>query len=124
MEPLSRKIDLLQEQLEETMKQRLSMITRQVREIKAHEDEIRQIKRKLENFDRYASTGNLAANQSRAQTMVVFERVAISILFFYMCRFPSAAPSRIFALSSGRGEADQHQVRCQTSHFSTRYVFA
>ena len=61
IEPLSRKIDLLQEQLEEAMKARLAMITRQVREIKAYEDEIRQIKRKLENFDRYASTGNLAA---------------------------------------------------------------
>ena len=64
IEPLSRKIDTLQEQLEEAMKQRLSMITRQVREIKAYEDEIRQIKRKLENFDRYASTGNLLAQSA------------------------------------------------------------
>jgi prefoldin subunit 5 len=60
MEPLSRRIDSLQEQLEEAMKTRLSMITRQVREIKAREDEMRIVKRKMENFERYASTGNLA----------------------------------------------------------------
>ena len=75
IEPLSRKIDLLQEQLEEAMKQRLAMITRQVREIKAYEDEIRQIKRKLENFDRYASTGNLAGTK--------FERKNILCIFYF-----------------------------------------
>ena len=32
---------------------------RQVREVKNVEDEIRQLKRQLDNFDRYASTGNL-----------------------------------------------------------------
>ena len=37
------------------------MITRQVREIKNMEEEIRQMKRKLENFDRYASAGSLNA---------------------------------------------------------------
>ena len=37
------------------------MITRQVREVKNIEDEIRQMKRQLDNFDRYASTGNLVA---------------------------------------------------------------
>ncbi len=52
-------IDCLHEQLEEAMKSRLSMITRQVREVKNIEDEIRQMKRKLENFDRYASSGTL-----------------------------------------------------------------
>jgi hypothetical protein len=35
------------------------MITRQVREVKNMEEEIRQMKRKLENFDRYASAGSL-----------------------------------------------------------------
>ena len=39
------------------MKARLSMITRQVRIVKNAEEEIRLMKRKLENFDRYASTG-------------------------------------------------------------------
>ena len=37
------------------------MITRQVREVKNMEEEIRQMKRKLENFDRYASAGSLNA---------------------------------------------------------------
>ena len=32
----------------------------QVREVKAQEEEIKQVRRKLENFDRYASSGNLA----------------------------------------------------------------
>ena len=48
---------------------RLSMITRQVREMKNMEEEIRQMKRKLENFDRYASAGSLntvsASNNSK-----------------------------------------------------------
>ncbi len=35
------------------------MITRQVREVKNMEEEIRGMKRKLENFDRYASAGSL-----------------------------------------------------------------
>ena len=55
IETMTRKIDTLQEQLEEAMKSRLSMITRQVRIVKNAEEEIRQLKRKLENFDRYAS---------------------------------------------------------------------
>ena len=38
---------------------RLSMITRQVRIVKNAEEEIRQLKRKLDNFDRYASAANL-----------------------------------------------------------------
>merc|ERR1711963_512238 len=59
IETMTRQIDSLQEQLEEAMKARLSMITRQVRIVKNAEEEIRQMKRKLENFDRYASTGNL-----------------------------------------------------------------
>ena len=59
IETMTRQIDSLQEQLEEAMKARLSMITRQVRIVKNAEEEIRQMKRKLENFDRYASTGSL-----------------------------------------------------------------
>ena len=39
---------------------RLSLITRQVREVKNMEEEIRQMKRKLENFDRYASLNNVS----------------------------------------------------------------
>jgi hypothetical protein len=35
------------------------MITRQVRIVKNAEEEIRQLKRKLDNFDRYASAANL-----------------------------------------------------------------
>ena len=55
MEPLSRRIDSLQSQLEEAMKTRLAMITRQVREIKAREDDVRVAKKKLDNFERFAS---------------------------------------------------------------------
>merc|ERR1719266_1590073 len=59
IETMTRQIDTLQEQLEEAMKSRLSMITRQVRIVKNAEEEIRQLKRKLDNFDRYASAANL-----------------------------------------------------------------
>lgn len=61
IEPLSAKIDLLQTQLEEAMKQRLAIITRQVREIKKKEEEIRQLKKKLENFDRFTRSPRKAA---------------------------------------------------------------
>ena len=48
-----------------------SFIFRQVRIVKDAEEEIRQLKRKLENFDRYASASNL-------QNQVSFSSVAIS----------------------------------------------
>ena len=70
IETMTNKIDTLQEKLEEAMKTRLSMITRQVRIVKNAEEEIRQLKRKLENFDRYASSGNIQN--------VSFNSVAIS----------------------------------------------
>ncbi len=62
IENLTRQIDDLQEKLEEAMKSRLSMITRQVRVVKNAEEEIRQMKRQLENFDRYASSSNLQSH--------------------------------------------------------------
>ena len=45
---------------------RLAMITRQVREIKAKEDDVRVAKKKLDNFERFAAStaGNAAANPS------------------------------------------------------------
>ena len=43
---------LKQDQLDEAMKSRLTMITRQVREVKNVEDEVRQMRRQLDNFDR------------------------------------------------------------------------
>ena len=64
IENLTRQIDDLQEKLEEAMKTRLSMITRQVRVVKNAEEEIRHMKRQLENFDRYASASNLHNQQS------------------------------------------------------------
>nr|ACO12369.1 E3 ubiquitin-protein ligase SINAT3 [Lepeophtheirus salmonis] len=60
IEPLIIQIESLQSQLDEAMKKRMSMITKQVRKVKIVDEEIRQIKRKLDNFDRYASTGNLS----------------------------------------------------------------
>jgi hypothetical protein len=41
------------------------MITRQVREVKNLEEEIHQMKRKLDNFDRYASLGNVSQQQQQ-----------------------------------------------------------
>ena len=82
IETMTRQIDLLQEQLEETMKSRLSMITRQVRIVKNAEEEIRQLKRKLDNFDRYASATNLP-------TSVNYNTVAVSP----MAMTPSCAHS-------------------------------
>ena len=62
MEPLSTRIDSLQSQLEEAMKARLAMITRQVREIKAREDDIRVAKKKLDNFERFAAAAPASGN--------------------------------------------------------------
>ena len=78
IENMTRNIDSLQEQLEEAMKNRLSMITRQVRIVKNAEEEIRQLKRKLDNFDRYASASNIQ------QPPISYNSVAIS---------PMATPS-------------------------------
>jgi hypothetical protein len=65
IETMTMQIDTLQEQLEEAMKARLSMITRQVRVVKNAEEEIRQMKRKLDNFDRYATSTNLVHQQAQ-----------------------------------------------------------
>ena len=62
IETLTGQIDSLRDQLEDAMKARLTIITRQVREVKNVEDELRQMKRQLDNFDRYASTGNLSSS--------------------------------------------------------------
>ncbi|TRY78574.1 hypothetical protein TCAL_01709 [Tigriopus californicus] len=59
--PLSAKIDVLQNQLEEAMKQRLTLITRHVREIKGVEDEIKQMKKKLDNFDMYTDLSTITS---------------------------------------------------------------
>ena len=75
---MTRNIDSLQEQLEEAMKNRLSMITRQVRIVKNAEEEIRQLKRKLDNFDRYAAASSKSSNQAPQQPPVTFNSVAIS----------------------------------------------
>ena len=74
MEPLSTRIDSLQSQLEEAMKTRLAMITRQVREIKAREDDVRVAKKKLDNFERFASAPvpGSALNPSRQQGRLIF----------------------------------------------------
>ena len=86
IESMTRNIDSLQEQLEEAMKNRLSMITRQVRIVKNAEEEIRQLKRKLDNFDRY----NQPIQQPAPQ--ISFTSVAIS---------PMATPSMGLAASMG-----------------------
>ena len=78
IESMTRNIDSLQEQLEEAMKNRLSMITRQVRIVKNAEEEIRQLKRKLDNFDRYAAASSKSSNQAPQQPPVTFNSVAIS----------------------------------------------
>ena len=74
MEPLSTRIDSLQSQLEEAMKTRLAMITRQVREIKAREDDVRVAKKKLDNFERFASAPvpGSALHPSRHQGRLIF----------------------------------------------------
>ena len=52
IEPLSRQIDILQAELEEAMKKRMTLITRHVREVKAKEEEISRLKKKSDNFER------------------------------------------------------------------------
>ncbi|XP_023338524.1 uncharacterized protein LOC111709147 [Eurytemora carolleeae] len=52
MEPLTKEIDRLQLALDQSMKKRLAMITRQVSEVKRLEDDLKISKRQLDNFDR------------------------------------------------------------------------
>ena len=99
IESMTRNIDSLQEQLEEAMKNRLSMITRQVRIVKNAEEEIRQLKRKLDNFDRYAA--KVPSNQAPPQPPVTFSSVAISPMMS-----PSTGGARSMgSLNTGGGES-------------------
>ena len=52
------------------------MITRQVREIKAKEDDVRVAKKKLDNFERFAasSAGSAAPNPLQRQVQARFEQ--------------------------------------------------
>ncbi len=53
MEPVSSRVDSLQEQLDQAMKRRMAMITRHVREVRDREEDIGRVRRKLENLDRH-----------------------------------------------------------------------
>ena len=53
------------------------MITRQVRIVKNAEEEIRQLKRKLDNFDRYASATNLPTGLENLIDWTVSKKISI-----------------------------------------------
>ena len=95
MEPLTREIDVLQSSLEEAMKKRLKMITRQVNEVKNLEDEIQLSKKQLDSFDRLYGMGG--ANSPVIPSNNIFEK-DFECPVCYDVMLP---PSRIFQCNNG-----------------------
>lgn len=94
MEPLTKEIDRLQASLEDAMKKRLSMITRQVSEIKNIEEELRASKKMLDKFDRnYGMGGSSPVPQTNNILDKDFECP--------VCYDEMAPPTRIFQCSNG-----------------------
>jgi len=95
MEPLTREIDVLQTSLEEAMKKRLKMITRQVNEVKNLEDEIQITKRQLDSFDRLYGMGGLDSPMLPPNN--IFEKD----FECPVCYDVMVPPSRIFQCNNG-----------------------
>ena len=95
MEPLTREIDVLQTSLEEAMKKRLKMITRQVNEVKNLEDEIQITKRQLDGFDRLYGMGGPGSPVLPPNN--IFEKD----FECPVCYDVMAPPSRIFQCNNG-----------------------
>lgn len=113
IETLTRQIDNLQDQLEEAMKARLSMITRQVREVKRTEEDIRHMKRQLDNFDRYSSASTVSLGGSEAARAVPINMSTPELAMFdkdfecSVCLDDMRPPLKIFQCRNGH-------VLCET----------
>jgi hypothetical protein len=111
MEPIKREIDILQTSLEEAMKKRLKMITRQVNEVKNLEDEIQITKRQLDAFDRLYGMGGPGSPVIPPNN--IFEKD----FECPVCYNVMGPPSRIFQCNNGhliwfRRKQNFYNVRC------------
>ena len=92
MEPLTKEIDVLQVALDEAVKKRLKMITRQVNEVRSLETELQLSKKQLDLFDRqYGAAGTSSQHSS------IFEKD----FECPVCYEIMAPPSRIFQCNNG-----------------------
>ena len=94
MEPLTKEIDVLQVALDEAVKKRLKMITRQVNEVRSSETDLQLAKKQLDLFDRqYGAAGS----SSSAQHSSIFEKD----FECPVCYEIMSPPSRIFQCNNG-----------------------
>ena len=94
MEPLTKEIDVLQVALDEAVKKRLKMITRQVNEVRSLETDLQLSKKQLDLFDRqYGAAGT----SSSSQHSNIFEKD----FECPVCYEIMSPPSRIFQCNNG-----------------------
>ena len=95
MEPLTTEIDQLQVALDEAIKKRLKMITRQVNEVKSIESQIQVARKQLDSFDRVYGVGGAGSPGGAGQN--IFEKD----FECPVCYETMAPPSRIFQCNNG-----------------------
>ena len=96
-----------QDQLDEAMKSRLTMITRQVREVKNVEDEVRQMRRQLDNFDRYFEILQMFKTYVFGKIIYIYIYIYVYIYLFiylFICRYASTG-NLVSTASVGIGSA-------------------
>ena len=97
MDPLTTEIDQLQVALDEAIKKRLTMITRQVNEIKSIESQIQLVRKQLDSFDRVYGLGGVGSPSGFQQGHNIFEKD----FECPVCYETMAPPSRIFQCNNG-----------------------
>ena len=99
MEPLTREIDQLQLALDEAIKARLKMITRQVNEVKSIESQVQVVRKQLDSFDRVYGLGGGSGSPGGlgGAGHSIFEKD----FECPVCYETMAPPSRIFQCNNG-----------------------
>ena len=97
MEPLTAEIDQLQVLLDEAIKKRLTMITRQVNQVKSIESQIQLVRKQLDSFDRVYGLGGVGSPGGFQQGHNIFEKD----FECPVCYETMAPPSRIFQCNNG-----------------------
>jgi len=105
MEPLTRDIDRLQALLDEAMKKRLGMITRQVAQVHRMEEELQVTKRQLDTFDRLYGMGG-PASPTVPRNSILEKDFECPVCYEVM-----SPPSRIFQCSNGHLICEQCKQR-------------
>ena len=97
MDPLTTEIDQLQVALDEAIKKRLKMITRQVNQVKSIETQIQLVRKQLDGFDRVYGLGGVGSPSGFQQGHNIFEKD----FECPVCYETMAPPSRIFQCNNG-----------------------